>query len=298
MQIVDIRTLSLVCSIISVVVSIAFGVAALNFHGSNHDTAWWGSGFLLQAAGFLLLFLRGRIPFLFSGPLANTLLVAGLVMLCWGVDVYAEERPRYAFGLVWMAASAALFIVVTYGQPVYNVRVLAVSVMLLGVNAAIAIRLLRLHNDVQLQQILTASMFLVSAAAMCIRGFLSILGPAMDGLFASSSSSVIGFLNAFIMPVFIAIGLLSMVARKMQVEREKTIRHLEAALVRVETLSGLLPICASCKKIRDEKGCWHEVEVYVSGHSRADFSHTLCPACVARLYPDLSLSASEKPMKS
>ncbi len=297
MQIVDIRTLSLVCSIVLVVVSIAFGVAALNFRRSSHDTAWWGCGFLFQGAGFLLLFLRGQIPFAFSGTLANTLLVAGLVMLSWGVDVYAEERPRHARGLVWTSVSAILFIVVTYGQPSYNVRVIAVSAILMGINTAIAVRLLRLRNDVRLQQFLTAGMFLVSGAAMGARCLLSMFGPTQDGLFAVSPASVIGFLNAFIMPVFIAIGLLSMVARKTQVDREKTIGELEAALGRVETLSGLLPICASCKKIRDGDGRWHEVEVYVGRHSKAGFSHTLCPSCVARLYPELS-PAPEEPRQA
>jgi len=84
-------------------------------------------------------------------------------------------------------------------------------------------------------------------------------------------------------------------ARKVQIEREKTIRDLESALGTVKTLSGLLPICASCKKIRDEIGQWIEVEVYVRNHSKADFSHGICPECAAKLYPDLLSGASEKP---
>jgi PAS domain S-box-containing protein len=84
-------------------------------------------------------------------------------------------------------------------------------------------------------------------------------------------------------------------ARKVQIEREKIIRDLESALGTVKTLSGLLPICASCKKIRDEIGQWVEVEVYVRNHSEADFSHGICPECAAKLYPDLLSGASEKP---
>jgi PAS domain S-box-containing protein len=68
-------------------------------------------------------------------------------------------------------------------------------------------------------------------------------------------------------------------------EREKLFRELEEALARVKTLSGLLPICASCKKIRDDRGDWHELEVYVRDHSDADFSHGICPECAQRLYP-------------
>jgi hypothetical protein len=63
-------------------------------------------------------------------------------------------------------------------------------------------------------------------------------------------------------------------------------RELEEALREVRELSGLIPICSSCKKIRDDEGYWSEVEVYMRQHSELDFSHSLCPECSARLYPD------------
>lgn len=75
--------------------------------------------------------------------------------------------------------------------------------------------------------------------------------------------------------------------RRMEAEREKLIAELQEALARVRTLSGLLPICAWCKKVRDDRGYWHQVEVYVRDHSDADFSHSICPDCYKRLYPDL-----------
>lgn len=62
---------------------------------------------------------------------------------------------------------------------------------------------------------------------------------------------------------------------------------LHNALSRVKTLSGLLPICSSCKKIRDDKGYWNQIENYIKKHSDADFSHGLCPDCIKKLYPDV-----------
>jgi hypothetical protein len=62
-------------------------------------------------------------------------------------------------------------------------------------------------------------------------------------------------------------------------EREQLIAELQDALAKVKTLSGLVPICAWCKKIRDDRGFWNEVEVYVQQHSKATFSHGVCPAC-------------------
>ncbi len=61
---------------------------------------------------------------------------------------------------------------------------------------------------------------------------------------------------------------------------------LRDALAKVKTLSGFIPICASCKKIRDDQGFWNQIERYISEHSDAQFSHGICPDCMQRLYPD------------
>jgi len=79
------------------------------------------------------------------------------------------------------------------------------------------------------------------------------------------------------------------VSREMQAQqaREELIAELQEALDKVKTLSGLLPICSSCKKIRDDQGYWQQVEVYIQDHSDAEFSHGICPDCARKLYPDL-----------
>ncbi len=66
-------------------------------------------------------------------------------------------------------------------------------------------------------------------------------------------------------------------------EREKLIVELQEALAKVKTLKGLLPICAWCKKIRDDSGYWQQIEAYIRDHSEADFSHGICPACVQKV---------------
>jgi DNA-binding NtrC family response regulator len=69
-------------------------------------------------------------------------------------------------------------------------------------------------------------------------------------------------------------------------EQIRLISQLQEALAKVKQLSGLLPMCASCKKIRDDKGYWNQLEAYISDHSEADFSHGICPECVKKLYPE------------
>jgi hypothetical protein len=75
--------------------------------------------------------------------------------------------------------------------------------------------------------------------------------------------------------------------RQSEAEREKLIRHLQEALAEVKLLTGFLPIFASCKKIRDDKGYWNQIESYISTHSGVKFSHSVCPECAKKLYPDL-----------
>ena len=78
------------------------------------------------------------------------------------------------------------------------------------------------------------------------------------------------------------------IAERMRVEEERTnlIRELQEALANIKTLTGLLPICSSCKNIRDDKGYWHQVEAYVQHHSDANFTHGICPECAKKLYPE------------
>ncbi|MEI6126889.1 MAG: CHASE3 domain-containing protein [Pseudomonadota bacterium] len=70
-------------------------------------------------------------------------------------------------------------------------------------------------------------------------------------------------------------------------ERERLIDELRDSITSVKVLSGLLPICASCKKIRDDKGYWNQIEVYMRDHSIAHFTHGICPECAIKLYPEL-----------
>ena len=73
-----------------------------------------------------------------------------------------------------------------------------------------------------------------------------------------------------------------------ELKREKVIIQLQKALRQVKTLRGMLPICASCKKIRDDKGYWNQIESYIRHHSEAEFTHSICPECSKKLYPGLN----------
>ena len=74
--------------------------------------------------------------------------------------------------------------------------------------------------------------------------------------------------------------------RRRNEERDRMIGELREALDKVKLLSGFLPICSSCKKIRDDKGAWTQMEAYITEHTDAEFSHGICSECAEKLYPE------------
>ena len=80
----------------------------------------------------------------------------------------------------------------------------------------------------------------------------------------------------FIWPIFLSI-------KQAEEKREKLLSELKGALANIKVLSGLIPICAWCKKIRDDKGYWEQVEGYISKHTDAEFSHGICPECLKKI---------------
>ena len=76
--------------------------------------------------------------------------------------------------------------------------------------------------------------------------------------------------------------------KQIEGENEQLILQLQEALSKVKLLSGFLPICSSCKKIRDDKGYWNQIESYIREHSEAEFSHGICPECFKELYPNIN----------
>ena len=77
-------------------------------------------------------------------------------------------------------------------------------------------------------------------------------------------------------------------ADHLQKKLKNTIAELKASVSEVKTLTGLLPICASCKKIKDDKGYWNQIEAYISKRAKVDFSHGICPECAKKQLNDLT----------
>ena len=113
---------------------------------------------------------------------------------------------------------------------------------------------------------------------IAIRGTLLGLGPFVR---PTQDASLL-LLQAFMGVTSVMIMALATVVS----ERQRLILELQEALNRIKTLKGLLPICAACKKIRDDKGYWTHMESYIRQHSEADFTHGICPSCAQKFYPE------------
>lgn len=100
------------------------------------------------------------------------------------------------------------------------------------------------------------------------------------------------WMRAFICMLFIIFGIYAQAVvnkrRALEKEKENIITELQKSLEEIKTLRSILPICSSCKKIRDDKGYWHKLESYFAKHSQTDFSHGICPECMKKLYPDFN----------
>ena len=80
----------------------------------------------------------------------------------------------------------------------------------------------------------------------------------------------------------------------LSVQRKRLYEEKERAIEEIKILSGLLPICASCKNIKDDQGHWKQMESYIRDHSEAEFTHGICPDCAKKLYPDIDLYANKE----
>ena len=74
--------------------------------------------------------------------------------------------------------------------------------------------------------------------------------------------------------------------RIIEAEKDRAMVKLQSALSEIKTLQGILPLCSFCKKIRNDQGEWEKVDVYIDKHSMADVSHSICPDCMKKNYPD------------
>lgn len=116
--------------------------------------------------------------------------------------------------------------------------------------------------------------------------FLSALTETLDRVKAFSTGGVDYITKPFQVEEVLARVETHLTIRNLQKELQDKNTQLQEALDNIKTLKGFIPICANCKKIRDDAGFWNQIEIYVSNHTEAEFSHGICPDCAQELYPE------------
>ena len=116
--------------------------------------------------------------------------------------------------------------------------------------------------------------------------FLSALNQTEDKVKAFTSGGVDYITKPFQLEEVLARVRTHLRLYALQEQLAKRVRELEEAMAQIKTLRGLLPICARCKKVRDDQGYWQDVELYIRDHTDIDISHGICPDCFRELYPD------------
>ena len=101
------------------------------------------------------------------------------------------------------------------------------------------------------------------------------------------------WMRMFICVLFVVFGVYAQFIidkrRALEKEREKLIAELQISLQEIKTLRNILPVCSNCKKVRDDKGNWHNLEIYIRDHSQTDFSHGICPECLKKQSSSLGI---------
>ena len=133
-----------------------------------------------------------------------------------------------------------------------------------------------------MQQLIVMLPLVLVLYALCLMGYWLALRPLAQRMLIKQSE-----LESEVESKTAALQTELTARKQAEEEKDQLIRDLEDALKQIKQLGGLLPICASCKKIRDDQGYWRQVEDYISTHSEAEFTHGICPECRKKLYPEL-----------
>jgi hypothetical protein len=229
--------------------------------GANLPTQLWITARYLQSASLLAapLFLHRKLRpgATFAVFAAVLTLLAAVFAAGWFPDCYSD-----AGGLTWFKIASEYVVtatLLTAGLLFYRGRACFEPLVFQG---------------------LAASILLMAAAELCFTVYVDIYGPA------NATGHLLRFLAfSLLYQAVIVTGLVrphELLFRNLT-RSEETLRR---TLAEVKTLSGLLPICAHCKKVRDDHGYWTQVESYLAKRSDVLFSHGICPDCLVRFYPD------------
>lgn len=298
----DARTLLFVVAAVSFLTSASLGIAVA-ITPQKRDLSLWAVGFVLISASSVLIWARDAAPDFVSIPFANTLGVAGCLIFLRGLNHFLALSTSVWPSVAVVAGTFVHLMYFTYVEPSLTQRIVWISLVLGATGVLASWRLTtRVSPGMRRIQVFIAALMAIHAALMAVRIVATLTTTVGSDLFEANLITTVSALDFALFFPCVGMGLLSMVYKRLSLElmtevglrRQSetdltaTMRDLEKTLREMKTLKGIIPICSSCKKIRDDRGTWEQLELYLRTHSDAEFSHGLCPDCTKRLYPELS----------
>lgn len=277
---IDIKTISLCIVLINIFLCAAL-FAAWRVQKVYEGFGFWVLANLAIALGNIsMVLLQKFVPYLVN----NVFFVLAAWLRLWGLYHFFGEKHGWRPHLVILCLFLTLQVYV-YDDPAMRTAVLTstLSVYLFGMTRVL---LSHARNEVRVLYRTGASLFFIYGSLLVSRTCIALIAPSQVVIPVATPANVLFFVPLMLLDIGVIFALLMINDKRLTLE-------LQEALARIKILSGILPICCSCKKIRDDNGYWQQVEAYVCEHTDAEFSHSICPECAARLYPELNLDALE-----
>jgi hypothetical protein len=284
---IDMRTLSLAAGLVSLFCCLPM-VYVLGSRNAYPGMGRWALGTVAASLGLALIGLRGVIPDAFSVVAANTAIVGFVVLATQGLLRFVGRTPPYVLDAVLISVMALVLSLFHFVWPSYSVRVVAICAVYAAYSARALVILRRDFSRLSLgRNWLLNVTFGLSVAWYMARIVVTVLfSRQSEDLSAGNTFQAVSTVLALGAVVAVTSGFVIVSLQRMR-------KDLSRAESRVKVLSGLLPTCSSCHKVRDADGRWINIEVYVHTHSEASFTHGLCEECAATLHPDLYRAADE-----
>ncbi len=287
-MVLDIRTLSLTSSIIS----IALAAVMMHIHTTHktyHGFNYWVVAAISMILGLFLMSMRGFIPDLFTIVLANLLMLAHYALVMHGLIIFLNRQSKIWVYVIMTLLYLVMILFFTYVSPNISVRIVVVTILSMIFYPISLIHIQKYSKDIRIDPnflLIVTFIILILYSLFRIIYTLFYEDHISDFMVASAIQGIM-FLVIIFTNITMFIGLIML--NQQAIERD----YLEGE-AEIQSLRGVIPICMHCKEIRDDDGYWQQLEQYISDHADVQFSHGICDKCLEKYYSGIYPTISDE----
>ena len=279
----DIRTLSALTGFVNLIICIIM-LYVYRTRKTYPGFSQWVSAAFLLFFGTLLLSMRKMSPDLLTVILANELIACSFVMITYGIHIFYEKKVQLWHYIAPVVLMLPPFIFFTYFNPNVGARIVIITLL---ATMCLAISAYSVHTESRKvlygTNILVVGTLAIQSLYFLVRIIYTItIDKGIQDFMSASAFQSMTFLLLIGGNTSLFLGFIILNSQRVEhalLEANKEIKHLR----------GIFPICAHCKKIRDDTGFWNQIEAYIEQHSDAEFSHSICQECAKKYYPDMDI---------